>query len=485
MDKLAAYIDYAVLNPELTPSEIAEEAKRAVELGCATVCVNPAYCACLSPIVAGKSTSICPVVDFPFGASSTESRVAQIRSVAKFDAVKEIDIVCQYGKLREGLLAEVTQDLVECVKAVRENGKSLKVILETDALNDEQIRQGCDCSIAAGADFVKTSTGFYASPEAVGASPSKVAVMLKAARGKCKVKASGQIRTREQALELLSMGVDRLGIGSKSVKSMLAKALLALLLLGTGSTGLAANESQSDKIKYFDALSQMGGSVLTPLAQKLNALTDAKLAASGPVARVRAVESISGKVGGIRVQPSGCCGNGLNETGYTYINVDFSKDMAKMGGKISTLSRPTAVRKSRQEGCRLAVPPGFMDGFDTMQSLARRKIPDACGEVGACIFLGVTSGQMQANLAKGTDMLKLAYNQGNLEAGFIYAFSLYYGIGLKHSDKTGAYSVIANLVEQSKLEKNKTSKTKSLLRSGWMSRRIEEAVSIGILESKP
>lgn len=480
MDDLATYVDYAVLNPELTPAEIAEEAKRAVELGCATVCVNPAYCDLLAPIVAGTSTSICPVVDFPFGASSTDSRVAQIKAAASCGAVKEIDIVCQYGKLREGLLDEVQGDLAACVKAVRESGKSLKVILETDALSDGQIRQGCECAIAAGADFVKTSTGFYASPEAVGADPKKVAVMLEAARDKCKVKASGKIRTREQALKLLAMGVDRLGIGSKSARSILARALLAFSLLGMGTTGWAATGSQSDKLKYYEALSQMGGSVLSPLVSKLNSLTDVKLAAtSGPVVRAKALESISGAMGGIRVQKLGSCSSNSAPSGYTYVNVDFSKEMSTMGGKVSGMSGPVSTKKSRQNGCRLALPPGFLDGFGIMQGMAGRKYADACGEVGACIFLGVTSGQLRDNSSKGTEMFRQAYSQGNLEAGFMYAFSLYYGIGLKRADKTEAYSVIADLVAKSNAD------NKKILRGGWMSRRIDEAVSIGILDSKP
>lgn len=475
MENLASYIDFAVLNPELTPSDIVKEARRAVELKCATVCVNPAYLELLEPIVKGTATGLCPVTDFPFGASSTSSRVAQIREAARFEPVKEIDIVCQYGKLREGRKDEVEADLKACVQAAHECGKELKVILETDALDDKQIAEGCECAIAAGADFVKTSTGFYASPDAVGADPKKVAVMLEAVKGRCKVKASGKIRTRERALELVKMGVNRLGIGSKSVPGILAKSLLALLLLGAG---------KGDDIQYFDALSQMGGSVLSPLVRKINTMPDKKLSATGPVARAKILENISGNVGGIRVQQSGGYGN-LNTPGYTYVTVDFGKELTSIGSKVSTMSGPVAAKKARRDSCRLALPPGFMEGFNSMRTLAGRKHGGACSETGACIFLGITSGQLRGNLNKGTEMFRQAYEQGNLEGGAMYAISLYYGIGLKSADKEKAYSVIAEMVEALGTEQYKGNKARELFRSGWLARRIEEAVSLGIIEKKP
>ena len=100
--ELAAYIDYSVLKPEFTVDEIIELTKDGAALGCATICINPAYIELCEPYVRGTDTMLCPVTDFPFGDSSTESRVEQIREVGKYDIVKEIDIVANFGKIRSG-----------------------------------------------------------------------------------------------------------------------------------------------------------------------------------------------------------------------------------------------------------------------------------------------------------------------------------------------------------------------------------------------
>ena len=100
--ELASYIDYSVLKPEFTEEEIIDLTKDGVKLGCATICINPGYMELCEPYVKGSETMLCPVTDFPFGTSSTESRVQQIETVAKYDTVKEVDIVINYGKLRSG-----------------------------------------------------------------------------------------------------------------------------------------------------------------------------------------------------------------------------------------------------------------------------------------------------------------------------------------------------------------------------------------------
>lgn len=219
--ELASYIDYSVLKPEFTEEEIIALTKDGVKLDCATICINPGYMDLCEPYVKGTATMLCPVTDFPFGTSSTESRVKQIEDVAKYDTVKEVDIVANFGLIRSGKYDEVTKDLKACVEAAHKYGRELKVIFETDALNEEQVRKACHCCMEAGVDFVKTSTGFLTGFEAKGATPEIVKVMLEEVGDKCKVKGSGCIRTREHFLQLIDMGIDRMGVGYKSVAVVL------------------------------------------------------------------------------------------------------------------------------------------------------------------------------------------------------------------------------------------------------------------------
>lgn len=219
--ELASYIDYSVLKPEFTEEEIIELTKDGANLGCATICINPGYLDLCEPYVKGTDTMLCPVCDFPFGTSSTESKVKQIEIAAKYDTVKEIDIVANFGLIRSGQYEKVTADLKACTEAAHKHGKEIKVIFETDALNEEQIRKICHCCIEAGADFVKSSTGFLTGHETVGADPEVIRIMQEEVGDQCKVKGSGAIRTREHFLQLIDMGIDRMGIGYRSVPVVL------------------------------------------------------------------------------------------------------------------------------------------------------------------------------------------------------------------------------------------------------------------------
>ena len=219
--ELAKYIDYSVLKPEFTEKEIVALTKDGVNLGCATICINPGYIDLCEPYVRGSDTMLCPVCDFPFGTSSTESKVKQIELVAKYDTVKEVDIVANFGMIRSGKYDEVTKDLKACADAAHKYGREIKAIFETDALNEEQIRKTCKCCIDAGIDFVKTSTGFLTGFELHGATPEVIKIMMEEVDGKCKIKGSGCIRTREHFLQLIDMGIDRMGVGYKSVPVVL------------------------------------------------------------------------------------------------------------------------------------------------------------------------------------------------------------------------------------------------------------------------
>ncbi len=221
--ELARYIDYSVLKPEFTEDEIIDLTKDGVKLGCATICINPAYMDLCAPYVKGSETKLCPVCDFPFGCSSTASKVAQAKILCGYgkDIVGEIDVVANFGWIRSGKYDAVTADLKAVVDVCHEAGLPVKVIFETDALTEEQVRKTCHCCIEAGVDFVKTSTGFLTGHEAHGATPEIIQVMMDEVKGKCKIKGSGCIRTREHFLQLIDMGIDRMGVGYKSVPVVL------------------------------------------------------------------------------------------------------------------------------------------------------------------------------------------------------------------------------------------------------------------------
>ena len=219
--ELASYIDYSVLKPEFTEEQIIELTKDGVKLGCATICINPGYIELCTPYVERTETGLCPVTDFPFGTSSTESKTAQVEIAAGYDTVTEIDVVANFGLIRSGEYEKVTADLKACADTAHKYGKELKVIFETDALTEEQIKKTCRCCMEAGADFVKTSTGFLTGYELRGAAPDVIQLMMDEVGEKCKIKGSGCIRTREHFLQLIDMGIDRMGVGYKSVPVVL------------------------------------------------------------------------------------------------------------------------------------------------------------------------------------------------------------------------------------------------------------------------
>lgn len=226
--ELAAYIDQSVLKPEFTQEEIRRYIQDGIDVGCATVCINPASLPIAEEMCRGTDTKICVVCDFPFGLSTTESKVLQAREYCSKYPVYELDIVANYGWIRSGMWDAVREDIAAVCKVCHEYGTAVKTIFETDALTLPEILKATDTAIEAGTDFVKTSTGFYTgsarySPDGkcVGAAPELIEAMIKEADGRCKVKGSGAIRTREHFLSLIDMGIDRMGIGYKSLHTVL------------------------------------------------------------------------------------------------------------------------------------------------------------------------------------------------------------------------------------------------------------------------
>ena len=214
--ELARYIDQSVLKPEFTREQIVQYIREGIDYGCATVCINPSSLPIADEMCRGTDTGICVVCDFPFGLSTTASKCLQAEEYCSKYRIAELDLVANYGWLRSGMYAEVTEDIRAVVEVCHRHGTAVKVIIETDSLTVEQIRE-----VAAGADFIKSSTGFYTGGQSVGASLEVVAAMMEAGEGKIKVKGSGCIRTREHFLKLIDMGIDRMGIGFASTPVVL------------------------------------------------------------------------------------------------------------------------------------------------------------------------------------------------------------------------------------------------------------------------
>lgn len=219
--ELARYIDQSVLKPEFTQSDIRKYILEGVEYGCRTVCINPASIPIAKELCAGTETDLCVVCDFPFGLSDTASKVLQAEHICKQGDIFELDVVSNYGWIRSGMWTEVTRDIAAVAEVCHKYGTALKVIFETDALTLDEVRRATECAIEAQADFAKTSTGFFTGGKSDGATTEVIRTMMDAAKGRIKIKGAGAIRTREHFLELIDMGIDRMGIGYRSTPVVL------------------------------------------------------------------------------------------------------------------------------------------------------------------------------------------------------------------------------------------------------------------------
>jgi deoxyribose-phosphate aldolase len=219
--ELASYIDHSVLKPEFTQDEVRKCIEDGIKYECKTVCVNPSTAEIAKELCEGNETIVCVVCDFPFGLSTTSSKVQQAEAICKAGGVAELDVVANYGLIKSGLYDAVTSDIKAVADKCHEYGVQLKVILETDALNFDEVKRATECTIDADADFAKTSTGFYTGGESHGATAQVIREMMDVAQGRIKIKGSGCIRTREHFLTLIDMGIDRMGIGYNSTPVVL------------------------------------------------------------------------------------------------------------------------------------------------------------------------------------------------------------------------------------------------------------------------
>lgn len=202
---LAARIDHTILRPEATRAEVEQTAAQAVELGCASVCVQLEHVGFVSNMV-GTRLPVCAVVGFPHGATLTRLKAGEAAAAVALGAT-EVDMVLGLGAISDGDFDEVRSDVAGVRAAIPD--VVLKVIVESALWSAPVLRAVCEAAVDAGADFVKTSTGFHPSG---GASTEAVAAMRAAVGARARVKASGGLRTLDACLAMLDAGADRLGL---------------------------------------------------------------------------------------------------------------------------------------------------------------------------------------------------------------------------------------------------------------------------------
>ena len=204
MNNLASYIDHTLLKADATEAQITRLCEEAREHRFASVCVNPRWVALCAQLLAGSGVRVCTVIGFPLGASSSAIKAAETRQ-AVADGADELDMVISVGDLKAGNNEFVRADIRGVVKAAE--GRTVKVIIEACLLTDEEKSLACKLAMAAGADFVKTSTGFSTG----GATVADVKLMRAAVGPNFCVKAAGGIRTRKDALAMIEAGANRIG----------------------------------------------------------------------------------------------------------------------------------------------------------------------------------------------------------------------------------------------------------------------------------
>lgn len=217
MPHISRYLDAAILKAEFTETEVVEALKACVALNAYSVCVRPCDIELAQAYCRGSETAVCVVLGFPHGVQLPASKADEARRYIAM-GVDEIDMVANYGWIKSGKWAEVEADVAGVARQTRAAGVPMKVIFETAHLNTAQIREMVEVCIRAGADFVKTSTGFNGE----GATIKHVKTMLDSAAGRIKVKPSGGIRDRADAQRFVDLGVHRLGVGWSSCQAICA-----------------------------------------------------------------------------------------------------------------------------------------------------------------------------------------------------------------------------------------------------------------------
>jgi deoxyribose-phosphate aldolase len=202
----ASLIDHTLLKPEASESDIKKLCDEAIQFGFASVCVNPAWVKKASGFLKGTNVPVCTVIGFPLGATISDVKAFEARRTI-FNGAREVDMVINIGALKSGDDCTVEDDIRAVTEAAHENGVLCKVIIETALLTDEEKVRACLAAKNAGADFVKTSTGFARG----GATVNDVALMRRVVGSDLGVKASGGVKGIEDAKAMLEAGATRIG----------------------------------------------------------------------------------------------------------------------------------------------------------------------------------------------------------------------------------------------------------------------------------
>jgi deoxyribose-phosphate aldolase len=203
---VAAMIDHTLLKPDATRKDIEELCREAAEFKFATVCVNPTWVAVAARWLAGSGVGVCSVVGFPLGATTADVKAYETRR-ALYDGAREIDMVINVGALKSADLRVVERDIEGVVVSARECGALTKVIIEAALLTDDEKVTACTLAKAAGADYVKTSTGFGPG----GATAADVALMRRVVGAEMGVKAAGGVRDLDSLKAMVAAGATRVG----------------------------------------------------------------------------------------------------------------------------------------------------------------------------------------------------------------------------------------------------------------------------------
>ncbi|MBO4359208.1 MAG: deoxyribose-phosphate aldolase [Erysipelotrichaceae bacterium] len=205
--KLAKYIDHTLLKADASLEAIKKLCDEAREYDFKSVCVNTCNIEFCRKQLEGSDVLVCCVIGFPLGAMTTESKVFETRDAISKGA-DEVDMVINIGRLKDNDLDYVTNEIRQIKEACGD--KVLKVIIETCLLTDEEKVNACRCILEAGADFVKTSTGFSTG----GATFEDVALLKKTVKDNCLIKAAGGVKTKEDFLKMIELGANRIGTSS-------------------------------------------------------------------------------------------------------------------------------------------------------------------------------------------------------------------------------------------------------------------------------
>ncbi len=199
---IAPLIDHALLNPTATPEQVEKWCQQADRYGFAAVCIYPIYVKQATELLRGRKPKVCTVIGFPSGANTSATKLYEAQEAVENGAT-ELDVVINLGALKTGNTDKLYQEIAQICE---ETGQTVKAILETNLLTDTEKQLAAEICMDAGVQFIKTSTGFHG-----GATIADVQFLKKITRGQIGIKASGGIRTIEQAFDLVIAGATRLG----------------------------------------------------------------------------------------------------------------------------------------------------------------------------------------------------------------------------------------------------------------------------------